>query len=211
MRTSLTDNIILKSIELNKSFLIDFIEVIFSKLSINGSDFRLSSIEITTQEYSYFNFESIEDIKSNLSNKIDFESFTLFFICDSGNSVWINLRPNYYDISESREYIVAVHISSNNAILAENILESIQQLFSNNQFLFNNKNNASENDKVMESSKSIIVNMPDHFSVETTTSQDERNFTDQKDLKNSKKSFIINIILLFLGTVLTLVLNSLFK
>lgn len=206
MKISLTKQIRLNPILIDKTFVINSVETIISKLSNENDAPTSSHIRITSFDYEYYSFISIEELKTNLSSKIDVSELEFALFLELDTNVWINFRPDYRSDLNPKSYIVDVSVSSNNTICAEDILESILKLFSNNEFIFFN------NDKSdLNSTDNVVINFPDYCSMETTTSKSERDYQGQKEKDAEKHNFKIEILLLLIGTIIGIIANLIYQ
>lgn len=72
MKTSLSRTVILNSVTINKIFTINCIETILRKLSDENYPIESYNLTLTSSDYGYYDFNSIDELKSKLSNRIDF-------------------------------------------------------------------------------------------------------------------------------------------
>ncbi|HAQ41543.1 MAG TPA: hypothetical protein DCM73_12425 [Clostridiales bacterium] len=207
MKTSLSRTVILNSVTINKIFTINCIETILSKLSDENYPIESYNLTLTSSDYGYYDFNSIDELKSKLSNRIDlFKLELILFLESNNNHIRVEFRPYSRIESSPKKYTVDISTSSNDTIYAENLLELILSLFSNGEFIFYDADKLNS-----DTDEKVIVTFPESLSVTTSTSESERGYLEQKDKDDEKRSFKKEILLLLIGAVIGLIFNFIAK
>lgn len=211
METALIKTYDLNHMIINKSICINIInsfDLALNDVFISDVSF---SFEITSFDYDSYSFESIDEIKNHLSNRIEIAKFSIsvfFGFYPNRKHVCILFRPDCMDKQSYAKYILDIYVKSNDAIDAENLLQIVSDLFSNGEFVFCNTDNYKSGSGTAEN---ITINIPPLASVETTTSNEERQYQEHKEKRNFKSDLFKALGLLLAGAVITKFVEFIFS
>ncbi len=202
METTLNKNINLNVNKIDKSYCIDFYDTLTNviKKFDNYNEETTLSIKIYSTDSHIYDFRTIDDLYVNLSDTTSIKEFNLFLSWERKNvkyRVTTVIAPNYE--YANKPYLVRILITSNSPVTNENIFKIIDSIFVDGNIMFNN------------SSLDNLGTFNNPLNITTTSSKDERDYFENNDKQSRKSQFVRDVILLIIGSVVTLIFQKLFK
>ncbi len=200
METTLNKNINLKVNKIDKSYCIDFYNTLMNiakKLDYYDEEISMN-IQIFSRDNHIYDFRSIDDLYTNLSDTASINEFDLVLSWKRNNvsyCITTVIAPNYAE----KSYLVRIYITSNSQVTNENIFKIIDSIFVDGNIMFNN------------SSLDNLGTTNNPLNVITSSSKDERDYSENDDKKSRKSQFVRDVILLIIGSAVTLIFQKLFK